>query len=445
MNLLEIIRFMPVDRSLYTVTHGKALIYELTGHFIHLRTIQGQVDVKLGQDGKQFEDGECVLFPSKTVRDWTKWQAIIRKGDFVVRNLDKVAFVVQEMDETNYLTLLYNDGTTECVKHFCVIGWANPTQISIFKAKLEEAGYEIQGDSYKKIESLKPGVVIRYHGYNYMIEKMDSNTIYLISDTGQKTTAPFDAPMYNVPQKQVEIFKENFEYNKVHANKSVEQATKGKCMKCLVSFGLFKKGETYWFEHVQDNEYIGKSNNILDQTITLLPHQLFYFIDINNTFLLSLYEWIQLHFQVIKDPIILNNNKRFYNDKFYEELDDETAEQSDARICNQYCQKLYEFIYGPTFDSEDVIQKIESADSNHKIVLTSKYNNSDLYACDIDKFISLPIESQLYDLNLHDEALFTLLRAGNIEAVNKIAINKILKLLKQKIEAQSICNCECKD
>lgn len=68
------------------------------------------------------------------------------------------------------------------------------------------------------------------------------------------------------------------EYNE----KFIEDIVTGKFLTCMIDFYIFKAGEKYWLEYIGDNNYIGRSDNILNEKIHLEPRQLDYFIEIKD-------------------------------------------------------------------------------------------------------------------------------------------------------------------
>lgn len=68
------------------------------------------------------------------------------------------------------------------------------------------------------------------------------------------------------------------EYNE----KFIENIVSGKFLTCMIDFYIFKAGEKYWFEYIGNNNYIGRSDNILNEKIHLEPRQLDYFIEIKD-------------------------------------------------------------------------------------------------------------------------------------------------------------------
>ena len=59
----------------------------------------------LSKDGKFRGLGECIIFPSKDQRDWSKWQRPFKDGDVVYANADDISYIIiyyKQEDNTIY-------------------------------------------------------------------------------------------------------------------------------------------------------------------------------------------------------------------------------------------------------------------------------------------------------------------------------------------------------
>lgn len=84
MNITEILKNCPKDMKLYSPVYGEMKFIQImtsTGN-IHCRTSKGDPHY-FYPDGKYEREGECVLFPSKEQRDWSKFQIPFKFGDIV--------------------------------------------------------------------------------------------------------------------------------------------------------------------------------------------------------------------------------------------------------------------------------------------------------------------------------------------------------------------------
>lgn len=88
-NLCEILKYCPKDTKLYCTFLGDVLFSKIVNNkiFVHI----GNTEYSFYSDGKFICDGECVIFPSKEQRDWSKFKVPIKKfnpKDF--KSFDKV-------------------------------------------------------------------------------------------------------------------------------------------------------------------------------------------------------------------------------------------------------------------------------------------------------------------------------------------------------------------
>lgn len=89
-NIVEILKDKPQGTKLYSSACGKCKLEEVddksfkisfySSKFGFMNGGEGYLD----KNGKLYDDGECVVFPSKEMRDWSKFQW--KKGDVLVSN-----------------------------------------------------------------------------------------------------------------------------------------------------------------------------------------------------------------------------------------------------------------------------------------------------------------------------------------------------------------------
>lgn len=72
-------------------------------------------------------------------------------------------------------------------------------------------------------------------------------------------------------EKQGEIDKESYEI----AEKEKYNFVSGHFIECRKSFNEFKEDNSYWLEYIGDDNYIGRSDNVLNQKFHITPRQLF--------------------------------------------------------------------------------------------------------------------------------------------------------------------------
>lgn len=80
--------------------------------------------------------------------------------------------------------------------------------------------------------------------------------------------------VYAYMKKKLEKQGEHLE-NYDEAEKEKADFVSGKFIQCRKPFLIFKEDESYWFEYIGDDTYIGRSDNILDQKFHITPRQLY--------------------------------------------------------------------------------------------------------------------------------------------------------------------------
>lgn len=95
LDLVEILKNCPVGTKLYSTVHGEVLLNSVieadTEYPIKISHIRG--DAEFARNGKYYNEygGECILFPSKDQRDWSKFKVPVEKFDYsTLKPFDKV-------------------------------------------------------------------------------------------------------------------------------------------------------------------------------------------------------------------------------------------------------------------------------------------------------------------------------------------------------------------
>lgn len=83
-NIAAILESKPQGTKLYSLTYGDCSYQGYTGDFGIECQSQNGVQFNLDEYGKYCIDGECILFPSKEMRDWNKFAW--KKGDVLVNS-----------------------------------------------------------------------------------------------------------------------------------------------------------------------------------------------------------------------------------------------------------------------------------------------------------------------------------------------------------------------
>ena len=103
LNIAEILKDKPKGTKLYSLTYGDCSYQEYTGDFgIECQSPNG-VQFNLDEYGRYYIDGECILFPSKSMRDWSKFAW--KNGDVLVSKGRRTLHVIFEgFNDDTYTT-----------------------------------------------------------------------------------------------------------------------------------------------------------------------------------------------------------------------------------------------------------------------------------------------------------------------------------------------------
>ena len=83
-NIAEIFDNKSQGTKLYSLTYGDCFYQEYTGDFGIECQSQNGVQFNLDEYGRYCIEGECILFPSKEMRDWAKFSW--KKGDILINS-----------------------------------------------------------------------------------------------------------------------------------------------------------------------------------------------------------------------------------------------------------------------------------------------------------------------------------------------------------------------
>lgn len=103
-NIAEILKDKPQGTKLYSLTYGDCFYQEYTGDFGIECQSQNGVQFNLDEYGRYCIEGECILFPSKEMRDWGKFAW--KKGDVLVCTDGKAEVIFERFDNDNYTSFV---------------------------------------------------------------------------------------------------------------------------------------------------------------------------------------------------------------------------------------------------------------------------------------------------------------------------------------------------
>ena len=84
MNIIDILRDCPEGTKLYSLVHGEVELTRVGVEDIYCKPSYLNHELSFNSDGRWVKnEGECILFPSKENRDWTKFQRPFKDGDII--------------------------------------------------------------------------------------------------------------------------------------------------------------------------------------------------------------------------------------------------------------------------------------------------------------------------------------------------------------------------
>ena len=183
MNVAEILKYCPKGTKLYSTVFGEVKFSEVYPNNMIVVIIKDDFKRVFNKDGSYSKYGECVLFPSKDQRDWSKFRLPVKKGDIMMSN--GRAFIISD-DYANTFGDAYH-------KYICGIDttgafkvsqsnhhWTNSFYIPASEEakkelfdKMAEAGYKWNIDTLE-LEKIKPefkegDVLINKEGDLYLL------------------------------------------------------------------------------------------------------------------------------------------------------------------------------------------------------------------------------------------------------------------------------------
>ena len=106
LNIAEILRDKPQGTKLYSSACGKCELKEADDKSFKISFYSSRFgfmtggEGTFGKNGNLYDDGECIIFPSKEMRDWSKFAW--KKGDVLVSNYGTVEVIFDCFDDDTY-------------------------------------------------------------------------------------------------------------------------------------------------------------------------------------------------------------------------------------------------------------------------------------------------------------------------------------------------------
>lgn len=105
LNIVEILKDKPQGTKLYSSACGKCKLEEVDDKSFKISFYNSKFGFMNGgegyldKNGKLYDDGECIIFPSKEMRDWEKFSW--KKGDVLVSK-DNVHIIFEKFEDDTY-------------------------------------------------------------------------------------------------------------------------------------------------------------------------------------------------------------------------------------------------------------------------------------------------------------------------------------------------------
>lgn len=127
MNIANLLKYCPKGTKLYSLVHGEVTLYEVeirNDYPITVVTCTNGYEYFTGEGlfNKCYPNSECVLFPSKEQRDWSKFRIPVKTGDIMMS--DNKAFIISDK---------YADGFSGAFhKYICGVDTTGEFKVSQF-------------------------------------------------------------------------------------------------------------------------------------------------------------------------------------------------------------------------------------------------------------------------------------------------------------------------
>lgn len=189
MNIAELLKYCAKGTKLYSLIHGEVTLDEVVDDSTYPITVVAYKNSyeSFSSEGllyKCYPDSECILFPSKEQRDWSKFRIPVKRGDVMMIPDTNYAFIatggftdnasvmfVCGIDEDNELYI--NPGNAGWTKGFYIPA-SEEAKKELFD-RIAEAGYRWNSKTLE-LEKIEP----KFKEGDFIKNKQ--GTIYLVSD-----------------------------------------------------------------------------------------------------------------------------------------------------------------------------------------------------------------------------------------------------------------------
>ena len=164
-NLVSILKHCPEGTRLYSPIFGEVTLYSVNNRIIDVIATNYSDETnhiefsRLGRLILGYSNAECVLFPSKDQRDWSKFQIPAKRGDIMMFDDKSAVFIVDTVKDTYITTIAYCNSANKILLNINVhedcIPASEDMKEKLFAAMNKE-GYTWDGKTLKKKSQFKP-------------------------------------------------------------------------------------------------------------------------------------------------------------------------------------------------------------------------------------------------------------------------------------------------
>ena len=230
MNIAEILRNEPTGTKLYSPFLGEVEFFKIadepnTGKIVVRYDYEGEKFYYFNPDGTFSGGSECMLFPAKDRRDWSKYFKRPQNGD--------IMYVMPKNSDDTYWIFVYNYNTEDLTTHICSLcssdGFlslggrvCDNSQIEILRnatfeeaillnEAIEKAGYILEGTTLTKRVMPKFNIGDLIEDDNHFQSRIicidDEDRAYIMGDA-KNTKVPFkEQDAYRLARFNINDFK----------------------------------------------------------------------------------------------------------------------------------------------------------------------------------------------------------------------------------------------
>ena len=187
LNIAKILKDKPRGTKLYSMIHGKCSFEAVTDEIFKINFCTSKFgltqsgECTLIKFGNMYDEGECIIFPSKEMRNWSKFAW--KKGDVLVNKDGNAHVIFEGFDDDTYETfngnnyLWKNEGITMCFGEYedelptSDFSKANQEDAQKYIHQIEKRlGYKLNFETLKieKQPEFKDGDIVCISGMGYL-------------------------------------------------------------------------------------------------------------------------------------------------------------------------------------------------------------------------------------------------------------------------------------